>query len=274
MASPFDPKRRQGRRTGKTGDAGMTETQVLLGKITALRQRLEQAQGLANEAAGLALAGRDRLHALGQQAAGGFDAALQVDAALHRLGGPSGKAGEGTGLPSQLTSRARRLLERGRDLLARLKTVGEYLEAGSPETGALDPFYRDTAAMTEAALRMVQSFPEAPSAQLRACEGLEAVLTAIAQRVARLTLTVQRQRQDQDRLELLVRLLVGLHSGAAFDVKPFYDLAETMVEEEVLSAALRFCLESAPESQLVRPERAVAGHSLIVAQVMARVARH
>src|SRR6516225_8610031 len=29
---------------------GMTETQVLLGKIAALRQRLEQAQGLAREA--------------------------------------------------------------------------------------------------------------------------------------------------------------------------------------------------------------------------------
>ena len=40
----------------RTGETAMSGTQVLLGKITALRQRLEQAQGLAREADSAAVA--------------------------------------------------------------------------------------------------------------------------------------------------------------------------------------------------------------------------
>ena len=109
----------------------------------------------------LSLASRERLHNLGYQTATGGETGLQVDAVLRQL---ERQASEERTLPGTLTLRARRLLERGRDLLVRLKALGEYIEAcfataeqDSNSSDPLTPFFRDTAAMTDAALRMVQT---------------------------------------------------------------------------------------------------------------------
>jgi HD-GYP domain-containing protein (c-di-GMP phosphodiesterase class II) len=259
----------------------MTETQMLLGKISALRQRLEQAQGLANEAAGLAAAGRDHLTALGQQAAAGFEAAWQVDAVLRQLGDTTAAGSERGALPAQLTSRARRVLERGRDLLGRLRALGDEVVtapggAGSPPepTDPLAVFYRDTTAMIDAALRLVQTFPEATSAQLRMCEGLEAVFHGVANRIARLTVAVRQRRLIRERIDLLATLLAGVYCGTDLDIKPFVDLAEALTDEAAQSAPLRFLYEPAGPGHVIKPERATACHSLTVAQVVARIARH
>src|SRR5579885_2028986 len=176
----------------------MTETQTLLGKIAALRQRLEQAQGLASEAdsAAAALAGGDggRLEALRRQVADGAEHASLIDASLRPLGGDVPPEV----FPRQLTARARRILERGRELLARLRPLADALEPDAlpPHHPAADPLarlYRETAAMTDSTLRMVQAFPDAPSAQLKLCAGLEAILGVVAQRLALLSTAVARR---------------------------------------------------------------------------------
>src|SRR5438105_6567536 len=89
----------------------MSETQVLLAKISALRQRLEQAQGLANEARSAAaalLAGHDLAHAgesLEHAVAVGDQHDLALEAAVQPVTGVAILAAGHS--PRALTSRAR-----------------------------------------------------------------------------------------------------------------------------------------------------------------------
>src|SRR5262249_24427410 len=110
------------------GDQGMSDTQMLLSKISALRQRLEQAQGLAREA-GAAVAGLvetdggERLARLERQSAAGSDNAALFDGVLRQLVEAPPPGGEATAMPARLTARARRILERGRELLLALRSL-------------------------------------------------------------------------------------------------------------------------------------------------------
>jgi hypothetical protein len=252
----------------------MTETQALLGKIAALRQRLEQAQGLVTEAgsAAAALAGGDggRLEVLRRRAAAGAEHDALVDASLRQLGGDT----PAQPLPTQLTARARRVIERGRELLARLRPLADHLEPRpqSPQHPEADPLarlYRDTAAMADSALRMVQALPDAPSAQLKLCEGLEAILNVVAHRIAVLAGAVAGRRQWSGHIDTLAGLLIALAGGEPVPVQPFEALAEALVAEAAEGLPLRFL--HAPAQQ---PARFVACHSLTTAQVMARLVRH
>src|SRR5438094_622508 len=79
---------------------------------------------------------------------------------------------DGHALPTQLTARAGRVLKQCRDLVGQLRTFAEeplLQDLADP----LAVYYRETAGMIDTVLRTVQSFPEAPSAQIRLCEGLE-----------------------------------------------------------------------------------------------------
>jgi HD-GYP domain-containing protein (c-di-GMP phosphodiesterase class II) len=276
----------------KAGGPGMNDTEALLSKISALRQRLEQAQGLVNEA-GAAVAdlaeGEDaparRLAVLQRRAAVGHEHAALLDSALRQMSDPARPVDEGRRLPSWLTARARRVLERGRELLGELRALADdfpevppsYRGAAAaprprpdPDTPAdpLAAFYRETVAMTDTTLRTVQAFPDAPSVQLRLCEGLEAVLSVVGQRLAVLGATVGRRRREAERIDTLADLLTTLQAEANPDVKPYKELAEAILDEAEHNAPLRF-LYAAPEE----PARFVACHSLTTAQVAARVAR-
>jgi HD-GYP domain-containing protein (c-di-GMP phosphodiesterase class II) len=253
----------------------MTETQTLLGKIAALRQRLEQAQGLANEAGSeaAALLGGDggRLEVLRRKAEAGAEHDALVDASLRPLAADAAPAKV---LPAQLTARARRVVERGRELLDRLRPLADHLELDSPpaQHPAADPLarlYRETAAMTDSTLRMVQAFPDAPSAQLKLCEGLEAILSDVARRLGVLSSAVAQRRLWSERLESLAGLLAALANGGAADIEPFRALAEALVAEAQEALPLRF--QAAPARE---PARFAAAHGLTVAQVVARLARH
>jgi HD-GYP domain-containing protein (c-di-GMP phosphodiesterase class II) len=252
----------------------MSDTQAILSKISALRQRLEQAQGLAHEA-GAAAAGLARdfaaaahpLQSLERGVADGFDHGRLLDGALRQLDGGA-LPGTEARVPALLTARARRILERGRDFLDRLRLLGD--DMGSTDTGdPLAGFYRETAAMTDTTLRMVQAFPDAPSAQLRLCEGLEGMLGVIAQRLGTIGVTVARRRREAGRVATLADLLTALHAERALDIKPYLALAEALLDEASQSAPLQF-LHAEP----TEPARFIACHSLTVAQVVARVARH
>jgi hypothetical protein len=251
----------------------MTDTQALMGKIAALRQRLEQAQGLANEAGKVITAlGADdggRLEILQRRAANGAEHDVLLDASLRQL------AGDDTAprvLPTQLTARARRVLERGREHLGRLRTIADQVEGNLAADGSdepLDRLYRETAAMADSILRMVQAFPDSPSAQLRLCEGLEAILHVVAQRVALLTGALATRRGESERVETLAALLNGISSGSVRDVRPLVALAESLVAEANDGRPLRFVVTPAADVP-----RFVAGHALTVAGVAARLLRH
>jgi len=253
----------------------MSDTQVLLGKITALRLRLQQAQGLAHEAGSAVVSLlRDGTNPdlkpaiLERQAAVVSEADWLLDDALKQLPAGAAPEPEAPAMPTQLTARARRVLERGRDLVSRLRTLAEGLDLPSA-SDPLAQLHRDTMAMAETTLRMVQAFPNAPSVQLRLCEGLEAILNIAAQRLGVLAHALNRRRQEMAQVDKLADLLQSLHAGRWVDAQPFLTLAESIVGEARDQAPLRL-----PHTEGAEPARFVACHSLAVARVIARVVRH
>src|SRR5437867_1640129 len=118
----------------------MGETQALLGKIAALRERLEQVRKLtggtglapsltcpAAPAASSRPEGSEvqgRLHDLAQRINDGFRTGNLMEGAVRRLVSATVSA-EAPPLPARLTARARRIIERGRGLLGRLRTLGD-----------------------------------------------------------------------------------------------------------------------------------------------------
>jgi HD-GYP domain-containing protein (c-di-GMP phosphodiesterase class II) len=256
----------------------MSESRVLLSKITALRQRLEQAQGLAAEVgarAGELAAGDDalplRFRLLERQVEDGEECDRSLEHSLRDLEGPGGPAEAGGPLPRQLTARARRVVERGQEVLGKLRALGQELEGpgGPPADDPLARHYREVVAMADSALRLVQYLPDSAGVQLRLCGGLEGVVTQLAQRAALLNDLWARRRREDERVDALAGLLGALAGGRAADVQPFLRLAEALLSEAREGEPLRF-LEAPPE----RAERFVACHCLTAAQVMARLVRH
>src|SRR5262245_18531719 len=129
----------------------MSETQALLGKIAALRKRLEQSKQW--EAGKSASPGHDmppglaRLWELERQVSAGGDQARALEAVVK----PPEPA---RSLPSHLTTRGRKVLEKGRELLQALRAFHPdtaLLESGS----LLVDLYRETSLLAESALRLV-----------------------------------------------------------------------------------------------------------------------
>src|SRR5206468_1552357 len=100
------------------------------------------------------------------------------------------------------------------------------LDRGDP----LTLLYRETAALADTSLRMVPLFPDTATAQLRLCEGLEAILGVVAARLATLTAGVERQRQEAGRVARLAELLAALGAGKV-GVEPLKALAEEVLAE-------------------------------------------
>jgi HD-GYP domain-containing protein (c-di-GMP phosphodiesterase class II) len=254
----------------------MSEAQILLEKIAALRQQLQQVQSAEG---GPPVAARSeeaeeasRVWRLERHVTAGAQHNGLLDGALRQLPGAAPSAPEAVPLPRQLTGRARRLLEQGRELLGRLRVLAEYFDHTQPADDEADPLaslYHETAAMAETGLRVVQAFPDAPSAQLRLCDGLGPILGVIAERIATLTAAVAQRRQEAERVQKLADLLSGLYAGQPLTIQPFLSLAEELLAEARAGAPIRF-LAAGPEE----PARFVACHSLTVAQVVARVQRY
>jgi HD-GYP domain-containing protein (c-di-GMP phosphodiesterase class II) len=252
-----------------------TETQGLLGKISALRQRLDQARGQAQNSAGEAVqhltedesGGLARLWELEKQAALGAEHRRQIDAAVK----PAAESLRS--LPSQLTARARRVLEKGRELLKALKEFKSEPLVHEPG-GILTALYRDATALAEGALRLVAGLPDSPSGQLQQCEGIEAMLTATAHRLASLNHAVRQVREEQGRIDRLVGFFDSLETGAEFDHNSLTGLAGTLLFEASECLPLRLIHPPAPAAEHQWVARLVAGHSLTVAQVMARLVKH
>jgi hypothetical protein len=255
----------------------MSDTRALLGKIAALRQRLEQARGDAEEAeaaAALAVPAEPAApQPLEARVASTAHGQSLLDTAIRRLA--AGWEETEAVRPVQLTARARRVLERGRQLIGRLRGLADdpYLSAATAGASGLEgdtlaAGLRETTAMTESALRLVQAFPEAASAQLRLSDGLDSILTVIADRVAALDDALARRRQEAERTGRLAELLGYLAGGGQASVAPFLDLAEAVLADARQGEPLRF-----PATLPATPAAAVAAHALAAAQVAARLVR-
>ena len=151
---------------GPRGMGTMSETQVLLSRIVALRQRLEQAQGLAREAGAAAVGllgdgetvGPARLRNLEASVAEGGECPgnsrrPSVRPRLPKVRRPC---------PPSLPRRARRSLERGRGLLSALRGLAS--EPAVQEGGSIAAVLcRECTVMTDAALHLVRGLPDSPS---------------------------------------------------------------------------------------------------------------
>lgn len=262
----------------------MSETRVLLGKIQALRQRLEQAQGLANEARTAAAALVEEPNGGGRRLATFERLVEENNEHDHQLDGLVRPLtalvhnDEPRVLPRQLTSRARRALERGRELLLHLRQLADAFDrmeegdAPPPLFERGDPLarlYRETIALSDTALRMIPLFPETTSAQLKSCEGLEAILNVVAARQRTLSAGVERQRREIERVTRLAELLTALEAGAPIEKQPFLELAEEVLNDAQEGGPLRF-LEGDPN----KPAHLAACHGLTTARVAGRMVRH
>jgi HD-GYP domain-containing protein (c-di-GMP phosphodiesterase class II) len=253
----------------------MSETQVLLSKIAALRQRLEQAQGLLSDAGSTAASllergspTTDAVGLLERKVAAGARQNGLLDGVLRQLPGNDG-ASESVTLPAQLTARAARLLKRSRELLAQLRALGDEPLLQHEEGDPLAALYRETTALLDTVLRTIQVFPEAPSAQLRLCEGLEVSAGVVADRLILLGSALTARRRDRGRIDTLADLLTTLASGQPMEVELFAALGEALIGDAQQGFPLRY-LHAKPE----QPARFVAAHSLMTAQVMVRLTRH
>src|SRR5260370_22647168 len=94
----------------------MSETQLLLSRIAALRRQLEQAQGPpAGVSRSLVVNERETPAGLERQVARGSKETVLLDTALRQLT-PASSVPDPPTLPTRLTSRARRGFEQGLEL--------------------------------------------------------------------------------------------------------------------------------------------------------------
>lgn len=267
----------------------MVETQSLLSKITALRQRLEQAQGLAKDAGSAAVAmlgdhtgPAERSMSLEQQVVVGSDHDGQLDSTVRPLTAALNE--DRRPLPRQLTARGRRVLERGRDLLGQLRGLADSFAFSSepvqpddvapvvPLLDRVEPLsvlFRETAAMTDAALRTIPMLPDSATAQLKMCEGLEGILNAVASRLRILTAGVADHHREHETIARLADLFVAGLNGEKVDPKELTDIAEEVLSDAREGRPLRLapCDPS-------HPARFAAAQGLSTARVIARLARH
>ena len=254
----------------------MSESQSILSKIAALRLDAGAAE------AGAVPGSVDELV---NKVQAGIRQNVLLDGSMRKLADPGQPVADAR-LPRHLTGRARRLLEQGRDLLQSLRHLGGRLAKSTDEAVRdADPLvrmFRETVAMADTSLRLVQVFPDAPSAQLRLCAGLDGILADIAARTASLAERVERRCHEAERIELLTDCLDRLDADRLTSAEPLYDLADEVLEEAQAGAPLRLLEGSrkkedpgrlSAEEGRQRVGQQAARHGLNVAQVAARVYR-
>ena len=245
----------------------MNDSQELMRKISTLRQRLDQAQGLVPTAANTLVHGDNAsqaaLQTLDRRVQQGNEENRLIESLLGQF--PEGMP---TQLPTHLTSRGIRLLKNCRDHLHEARDLGQDA-LFQDDDHALSLLHRDIVVMLNAVLRAVQTFPPTPSQQFRACEGLEAVMNVIGEKLAILKAGLGQERKDLGRIESLACLLEDLVAGKPLGPDAFFPLVDALTFEAHGNRPLRWYRAS-----FHMPARAIAAHSLNVAQVLARLLAH
>ena len=169
----------------------MSDTKTLLNRITAFRRRLEHTPPLISEpheSADRVVSDSDRL-----------------SSSLRRIAGVTVNEGP----PPKLTTKARGLLEDARVLVIKQRQLSAD-PVLTNDTSASEPlcaFHRKTVALTDATLRLVQAFPDAADVQLRLCEGVDAMLAVIRERLDGMHRALQSQKSTVARVDRLAKLL-------------------------------------------------------------------
>jgi HD-GYP domain-containing protein (c-di-GMP phosphodiesterase class II) len=245
----------------------MSDTKSLLTRITAFRERLEKTPPLVGGP------GVDPSAVVERAARGALQPAW-VSSALRQIAGVKGELAPAA--PVQLLARTKRLLESARDLVAKQREVTDdvfFVRLSNANTAA-DPdplvaYHRFTVAATETTLRVAMAMPESAEQQSRVCDGLEAMLAAVRDRLEISGRTLEIRRREWGRVERLARLLCDIHARRLVSVGSFTAIAEELVAEARHGVPLRFV--SVPAEPVAR---FVAAHSLTVAQVVARLVPH
>jgi hypothetical protein len=237
----------------------MSDTRELLQKITSLRLRLDQAQGLGQEA--LTTGPQAATAALDDKVQRGNWHHALLDGALR----PFEKSGPAP-LPHRLTYRAAKVVHAARDLLAQLRALAEDPLLARGDDDPLAHMHRETANIIDAVLRTVQTLPSAPSVQMRLCAGLEAILDVVAQRLGAIKSAIRQRGLETGRIDRLADVLRRLASGQAVSITPLHELATEIFDEARQSLPLRFPTASGDD-----PARHAAAHGITVAAVLARV---
>lgn len=252
----------------------MNETRALLERIRDLRERLDQVRGIVTEAhrTATSLLEPEPEGSLEERLAEGDRRQALLDASIRQL---TQNATDEEIRPTRLINKVRRQVERGRELVAQLKALADEPLVSQEDPDGIEgdnPLWlahREVTAMTESALRLVQAFPDAPSAQIRLGEGLESLINAVADRLATLTTAVQAKKAELGRRAVLARILNSLHAGEPFDGSEITILADYLLNEVKQGQPLVFGSAS-PK----RPAEFVSAHSLTCARVLARMIRH
>lgn len=243
----------------------MSETRTLLAKISALRQRLEQAQSLVSEARAAAAMLSDE-PALPAAVHTATEHDLAVDAVVRSLVSTT----QVERAPQLLSSRARRVLERGHDLLTQVRNLADsFLPEEGPPSSPLTFLYRETVTMIDTALRTVALLPDSIASQMHLCKGLELTLDDVSSRLRTLQAGQERQQHEFAQVEHLAAILIALESGQSLELEIVQVLADELLREAKACEPMRF-LEGDPANL---PHH-VACHSLTVARVLARIVRH
>jgi HD-GYP domain-containing protein (c-di-GMP phosphodiesterase class II) len=245
----------------------MSETKALLNRITTFREQLEQNSPLV-------LSRAEAPESVARQLAGAPDLLSRSLQSLTETPPAEGPA------PVMLTARARQLLEQARNLVGLQREISEEpLVRGLSVEEPIIAYHRETVSLTDAALRMAMAFPASPEAQLKLCDGLEAMLRTVRERLAVLQGAVHLKTRDADRVDGLARRMMHMVAGRVIDLDWFGELAEQLLEEARQSAPLRFHQASPSDTrsfpggeETTAPARFVAAHALNAAQVAARMA--
>ncbi|HVL13762.1 MAG TPA: hypothetical protein VM529_14430, partial [Gemmata sp.] len=211
----------------------MSDSRGLLDRISAFRQRLEATPYLIPEAIAVD-PGADRSILSEAEA---FRVRLQ-----QIVGAPP--VPEGPPLP-QFTDRARRLLAAAKQLLDRQRTfTADPFYAGlaaDPEgRDTLVEYHKETVAVTDSALRLAQSFPDSPSAQLKQCTGLDGLIGVIQERLTVQERALARRKADAERIDRLAAVYAAMAAGTPVVLSAVAALAEEVLEESRQGKPMRF----------------------------------
>jgi hypothetical protein len=244
----------------------MSDTHGLLERITAFRQRLEASPDPVAEAV-----------------EPGEVVPVVVEAGrfheqLKKIVPPD--VDEGPPSP-QLTDRARTLLLLAKQLLDRQWAFASdplFTAIAAEGADPLAPYHQETVAILDSAVRLAQTLPDSPSAQLKQCTGLDGLLGVVGERLVVQERALRRRKADADRIDRLASVYAAMAAGAPVGLPALATLAEELLDDARHARPLRF-VHAAVDSTVSHPDsvvfpapaRFIAAHAINVAQVVARL---
>src|SRR5262245_57542944 len=247
----------------------MSDSRGLLERISAFRQRLEEAPFVIPEAIpvdpGAAVPITTEVEAFRQR----------LQQLLDAPDVPEGPP------PPQLTDRARRLLASAKRLLDRQRAFTAdplYARLATDGSDPLVRYHQETVAVLDSAVRLAQSFTDSPSVQLKQCEGFDGLLGVVQERMTVQERALARRRLDAERIDKLAAVYTAMATAAPVGLAAVAALAEELLADARQGRPLRL-VHAAVESTSAYPEagsypapiRFLAAHAVNVAQVIARI---